>query len=145
MSKAMIILCLAVLLAAGCEKSEPATPSEVTTDVNWVKEVLFDDATSTEILDFDDATSTEILDFDDATSNCDALGVWTVMVATSFVMVTETGNEVILDWSGDTVKLTGQEYMDEGAKMFFNYVKNYMDEYIEQKLKQRTKEKPCEK
>ena len=43
----------------------------------------------------------------------------------------ENGNKVVIDYGGDEVVVTGAN--EEGAKIFFEYVKKYMDAYLEAK------------
>jgi len=50
---------------------------------------------------------------------------------TTITIDCEDGNGVVIDYGGDEVVVTGAN--EEGAKIFFEYVKKYMDAYLESK------------
>ena len=50
---------------------------------------------------------------------------------TTIAIICEDGNDVIIDFGGDEVVVTGAN--KEGAKLFFEYVRKYMDAYLESK------------
>ena len=59
------------------------------------------------------------------------VNLFTFEPCTQISISCENGNDVIIDFSGDEVVVAGAS--EEGAKVFFEYVKDYMDAYLESK------------
>lgn len=60
------------------------------------------------------------------------VNLFTLEPCTKITISCENGEGVIIDYGGDEVVVTGAS--EEGAKIFFEYVKNYMDAYLESKM-----------
>jgi hypothetical protein len=63
----------------------------------------------------------------------DTITLYDLELPPTLTISCEDGNEVIIDWSGKEVVVTGAS--EEGARLFFEVLlKQSMDEYIESKL-----------